>query len=120
MKRFIRMILSGSALALLHGTPALGAEKPTVSDSWGTKPIVSALRAGQAQRSPSRVSSEDFARWEATQTNPAVQLLRAERERRNKAQAAPERATVASACWGTKPVMWTLGRCGEVPGSRLH
>ena len=113
MKRTVMKIVG--ALALLHGAPVLGNERMTTEPvDLGTKPIVRALRAGQAPRTPTAVSQDEFARWDAAQSKPVVRLLRAERERRARsAQSAPEPSTAVAQCWGMKPVQWTLNRCGE-------
>jgi hypothetical protein len=106
-----------SVLSLLPGAHAFGEEARTINprEFWGgTKPVVWSLRGGQAPREIPTVSPEASARWEASQTKPAVRPLLAERERRARnAEVAPESSTAVAQCWGMKPAMWTLSRCGE-------
>ncbi len=104
--------VSLAALALLRGASALADETTTAEPrDLGAKPILRTLRAGQAPRTPPIASPEAFARWDATQGKPILRTLRAANH--PPVLVAPEQSTAVVQCWGMKPVMRTLGHCGE-------
>jgi hypothetical protein len=114
MKQLAMMLLG--ALALLHGAPALGKETQAINHQqfWvGTKPVVWSLRAGSYSGRQPSVSLGVSARQEIAGSKPVLWSLRMGKEQERQPILAIASEQPASPCWGTKPVVRSLGHCAE-------
>ncbi len=115
MRRLASLLLLG-AVALLNGGPALARETKAQNprEFWaGTKPVVWSLRSGSyGARQPSE-SVGVSTRQEMAGSKPVLWSVRAGRERELQPMLRATSEHAASPCWGTKPVVRSLGRCAE-------
>ncbi len=112
MKQLAIMLLG--AVALLLGAPALGKETQANQQFWvGTKPVVWSLRAGSYSGRQPSVSLGVSARQEIAGSKPVLWSLRMGKEQNHQLNLAITSEQPASPCWGTKPVVRSLGHCAE-------